>query len=177
MRGLNFSIFHNCATRWGSLWGIVDMSEKILIPSPGAADGVLLNPCGLDRIDNIELAACLSTLGFGLLDCTRLKGDGIDARTPQGRVTWRFTPTSADGKYTLAQVLAAWKNDAWLSDPTNKDPLAFIISAFRNRQRLMDYIFQGRTMVAIKCGNRWALIPEDCTARVEILAKRHLVGK
>lgn len=153
------------------------MSEKTLIHTPGTAEGVFIDPCGLDRIDNIELAACLSTLGFGLLDCTRLKGDGIDDRTPQGRVTWKFTPTSADGKYTLPQVLAAWNNDAWLSDPTNTDPLAFIISAFRNRQRLMDYIFQGRTMVAVKRGNRWALIPEDCSSRVEILAKRHLLGR
>lgn len=152
------------------------MSEKTLIHTPGTAEGVFIDPCGLDRIDNIELAACLSTLGFGLLDCTRLKGDGIDDRTPQGRVTWKFTPTSADGKYNLPQVLAAWRNDAWLSDPTNMDPLAFIISAFRNRQRLMDYIFQGRAMVAIKRGNRWALIPEDCSSRVEILAKRHLLG-
>ena len=149
----------------------------MLIASPGGTDGVLINPCGLDRLDNIELAACLATLGFGLLDCTRLKGDGIDDRTPQGRVTWRFTPASADGKYTLAQVLSAWRNDVWLSDPANKDPLAFIISAFRNRQRLMDYIFQGRAMVAIKRGNRWALVPEDCTARVEVLAKRHLMGR
>lgn len=141
-----------------------------------AQSGVFIDPLGLDRIDNIELAACLATLGFGLLDCTRLKGDGIDDRTPHGRVLWKFTPTSADGKYTLPQVQAAWRNDAWLSDPTNTDPLAFIISAFRNRQRLMDYIFQGRTMVAVKRGNRWALIPEDCSARVEILAKRHLLG-
>lgn len=149
--------------------------EKI-INTPGASDGVYLDPRGLDRVDNIELASCLATLGFGLLDCTRLKGDGIDARSPQRRVTWKFTPTSADGRYTLPQVLAAWKNDVWLSDPTNADPLAFIISAFRNRQRLMDYIFQGRTMVAIKRGNRWALVPEDCSARVEVLAKRHLLG-
>jgi hypothetical protein len=31
-------------------------------------------------------------------------------------------------------------------------------------------------MVAVQSGNRWALIPEDCSARVEILAKRHLRG-
>ena len=154
------------------------MIEKKLITTPGAADGVYLDPRGLDRIDNLELAACLCTIGFDLLDCTRLTGEEFaNTNTPQGRVSWKFSPTSADGKYTLAQVLAAWKNDAWLSDPTNMDPLAFIISAFRNRQRLMDYIFQGRTMVAIKRGNRWALVPEDCSARVEILAKRHLLGK
>lgn len=61
--------------------------------------------------------------------------------------------------------------------PTHAAPLTFIISAFRNRQRLMDYIFQGRAMVAIKRGNRRALVPEDCSARVEILAKRHLLGR
>lgn len=143
----------------------------------GSDTGIMLDPFGLDRVDNIELAACLATLGFGLLDCVRLKGDGIDERTPQGRVIWRFTQRSEDGVYSLGQVLAAWKNDAWLSDPANKDPLAFIISAFRNRQRLMDYVFQGRAMVAIRKGNRWALVPEDCTARVEVLAKRHLLGR
>lgn len=41
----------------------------------------------------------------------------------------------------------------------------------------MDYIFQGRAMVAIKRGNRRALVPEDCSSRVEILAKRHLLGR
>lgn len=152
------------------------MSTSPSIITPGAASGVFIDPCGLDRIDNIELAACLSTLGFGLLDCTRLKGDGVESSTPHGRVTWKFTPVSADGKYTLSQVQAAWHNDAWLSAPNNTDPLAYIISAFRNRCRLMDYIFQGRTMVAVKHGNRWALIPDDCSARVEILAKRHLLG-
>ncbi|MBQ9096120.1 MAG: hypothetical protein IJY53_07275 [Akkermansia sp.] len=64
----------------------------------------------------------------------------------------------------------------WLSAPTNMAPLCFVIFGFRNRQRLMDYIFQGRTMVAVKRGNRWALIPEDCSSRVEILAKRPLLG-
>ncbi|MBQ9096116.1 MAG: hypothetical protein IJY53_07255 [Akkermansia sp.] len=33
--------------------------------------------------------------------------------------------------------------------PTHAAPLTFIIFVFRNRQRLMDYIFQGRAMVAI----------------------------
>jgi hypothetical protein len=153
------------------------MNSSPIINTPGASNGVFIDPRGLDRIDNIELAACLCTLGFGLLDCTRLKGDGIDAASPYGRVTWKFTPCSADGKYTLAQVQAAWHNDAWLSDPQNADPLAYVISAFRNRQRLLDYIFQGRTLVAVKHGNRWALVPEDCTARVEVLAKRHLLGR
>lgn len=32
-------------------------------------------------------------------------------------------------------------------------------------------------MVAVKRGDRWALVPEDSSARVEILAKRHLMGR
>ena len=61
--------------------------------------------------------------------------------------------------------------------PTHAAPLAYIIAAFRNRQRHLDWIKQGRAMVAIKNGNRWALVPEDCSARVEFLAKRHLLGR
>lgn len=137
--------------------------------------GVLLNPLGLGRINNTELAACLTTLGFSILDCTRLTGDSVDARSqPEGVVSWRFTPTSADGKYQLDYVLARWNDLAWLTDPSTTDPLAFIITSFHNLRRLKDYIFQGRTMVAVKNGNRWALIPNDCSARVEVLAGRHL---
>ena len=36
---------------------------------------------------------------------------------------------------------------------------------------------QGHAMMDISNGNRWALIPEDCSARVEGLAKRHLLGR
>ncbi len=81
------------------------------------------------------------------------------------------------GEITLPQVQAAWHNDAGLSAPDNHAPPAYIIAAFRNRTRLLDYIFQGRTLVAVKHGSRGALVPEDCSARVEILAKRHLLGR
>lgn len=153
----------------------MEKTGKIIVPE--SESGILFGAnTGLDRVDNLELAACLSTLGFTLLDITRLAGDCCDSRHPQGIVTWRFSHASEDGTYTLGQVLAAWNNDSWLTDPQNHDPLAHIIVAFRNRQRLLDYIHQGRQMVAIKRGRRWALVPEDCSARVEVLAKRHLRG-
>lgn len=153
------------------------MNEKSNILNAAATGGVLIGVNMVDRTNNIELAACLSTLGFKLLDMTRLVGDAVDARHADGIVTWRFSPVSADGKYTINEVMAVWNNDAWLTDPTNEHPLAYIIAAFRNRQRHLDWIKQGRAMVAIKNGNRWALVPEDCSARVEILAKRHLLGR
>lgn len=153
------------------------MNEKRNILNAAATGGVLISVNMVDRTNNIELAACLSTLGFKLLDMTRLVGDAVDARHADGIVTWRFAPVSADGKYTINEVMAAWNNDAWLTDPTNEHPLAYIIAAFRNRQRHLDWIKQGRAMVAIKNGNRWALVPEDCSTRVEMMAKKFLTGR
>lgn len=152
-------------------------NAKKILSTPAAQSGVLIGVNMVDRTNNIELAACLSTLGFKLMDMTRLVGSELDSRHPDGIVTWRFAPVSEDGKYTINEVMAAWNNDAWLTDPANEHPLAYIIAAFRNRQRHLDWIKQGRAMVAIKNGNRWALIPEDCSARVEILARRHLTGR
>ncbi len=152
-------------------------NTKKIMTAAASQCGVLIGVNMVDRTQSIEQAACLSTLGFKLPDMTRLVGDTVDARHAEGIVTWRFSPVSEDGKYTINEVLAAWNNDAWLTDPTNEHPLAYIICAFRNRQRHLDWIKQGRAMVAIKNGNRWALVPEDCSSRVEILAKRHLLGR
>ncbi len=143
--------------------------------SPG---GVIVSPRDADLIGNTELAACLVTLGFAVLGHTRLTGDAVDSRRhPDGQVAWSFAPISDDGKYQLHEVLARWKDKAWLCDPTNNDPLAYIICAFHNRRRLTDYVKQGRIMVALRQGRRWALIPDDCSARVEVLASRHLKGQ
>lgn len=153
------------------------MIEKNNAMRAAASSGVLIGVNMVDRTNNIELAACLSTLGFKLIDMTRLVGDAVDSRHADGVVTWRFAPVSDDGKYTINEVMAAWNNDAWLTDPQNEHPLAYIVCAFRNRQRHLDWIKQGRAMVAVKSGQRWALVPEDCSARVEVLAKRFLSGR
>lgn len=152
------------------------MNENKLLKA-ASDSGVLIGVNMVDRTNNIELAACLSTLGFRLIDMTRLVGSEIDSRHPDGVVTWRFAPVSDDGKHKIQDIMAAWNNEAWLNDPDNNHPVAYIIAAFKNRQRHLDWIKQGRAMVAIKSGNRWALVPEDCTARVEVLAKRFLTGK
>lgn len=152
------------------------MKENNNVLKAAAGSGVLIGVNMVDRTQNIELAACLSTLGFRLIDMTRLVGDGLGQQA-DGVVTWRFAPESDDGKYTINEVMAAWNNDAWLTDPNNEHPLAYIICAFRNRQRHLDWIKQGRAMVAVKSGQRWALIPEDCSARVEVMAKRFLSGR
>lgn len=139
-------------------------------------NGVLLGINGLDRTQNVEIAACLSTLGFELLELVRLKSPAIQSAEADGIVTWTFAPVSRDGKYKLKDVLAAWNNEAWLTDPATTDPLAFIICAFRNRQRHLDYIKKGVAMVAFKTGNRWALVPENCSELTKKKLKAHMLN-
>lgn len=105
----------------------------------------------------------------------RLKSEDIPGA---GEVCyWTFDTVSEDGKYTLEQVLAAWQNDVWLTDPQNDDPLAHIVIAFRNRQRLLDWVKKSEAMVAIKTGTRWAFVPENAPAGHKARAKAFLMGQ
>ncbi|MBQ4594787.1 MAG: hypothetical protein IJA81_09150 [Akkermansia sp.] len=127
-----------------------------------------------DKTTDMELAAALTTLGFECRGMQRIKNPDIPG---SGEVCyWTFDTVSADGSYTLEQVLAAWQNDAWLTDPGNNDPLAAIIVAFRNRQRLLDWVKQSAPMVAVKAGSRWAFVPENAPAGHVSRAKAFLQG-
>lgn len=128
-----------------------------------------------DKTLDLELAAALTTLGFECRGMQRLKSADI----PQaGEVCyWQFDTVSEDGRYTIEQVLAAWQNDTWLTDPANDDPLAHIIIAFRNRQRLLDWVKKSAAMVAVKTGNRWAFVPENAPAGHIARAKSFLLGQ
>lgn len=132
----------------------------------------------MDKTNNLEVAACLATLGFEVKDFMRIKSDDITAarNQPEGVCYWTFSTVSEDGKYTLEQVLAAWKNEAWLTDPNNTDPLAHIIVAFRNRARMLDWVKQSAPMVAIKSGERWALVPENAGQGVRQQARNFLIN-
>lgn len=120
----------------------------------------------MDKTNNLEIASCLATLGFEVKGFMRLQSDDVAAARnhPEGVCYWTFSTVSEDGKYTLQQVLAAWQNDAWLTDPANSDPLAHIIVAFRNRARMLDWVKQSTPMVAVKSGERWAMVPADASA-------------
>ena len=128
-----------------------------------------------DKTTDLELASTLTTLGFTCRGMQRIKSEDIAGA---GEVCyWTFDKVSEDGLYTLEQVLAAWQNDAWLTDPENRDPLAHIIVAFRNRQRLLDWVKQAAPMVAVKNGNRWAFVPQDAPAGHIARAKAFLQGR
>lgn len=125
--------------------------------------GVILTPENFESTRNTELAACLITLGFPLLNDTpgfsRVIGEGISA--PGGAVTWWFGKCSRDGKYTMAEVLARWEDWKWLNDPNNLDPLAYIITGFHNRRRLIDEVKQQAAMVLVRSGSRYALFSKN----------------
>lgn len=134
------------------------MNPPIHIPQTSS---VILKPEDFDSVTNTELAACLITLGFPLdgQGFSRVIGDGISA--PGGSVTWRFQKRSRDGKYELGYVLAKWNDFAWLQSNTD-DPLAYIITAFHNRRRLIDQVKQGCTLALVRQGMRYALFPKNC---------------
>lgn len=135
-----------------------------------------LQPESLYETNNTELAACLATLGFELLDGggMHLVGDGISA--PGGVVTWRFSSRSADGKYTLPYVLTRWTDVAWLNDPTNDDPLAYIITAFHNKRRLLDQVKQSVPIAIARQGKRFAFYRTDASLAHQDSVARFLAG-
>lgn len=125
--------------------------------------GVILTPEDFESTRNTELAACLITLGFPLLNDTpgfsRVIGEGIAG--PGGAVTWWFGKRSRDGKYTMDQVLARWEDWNWLNDPNNQDPLAYIITGFHNKRRLVDEVKKQEVMVLVRTGSRYALFSKN----------------
>ena len=128
-----------------------------------------------DKTNDLEIASALVTLGFTCRGMQRYKSTDLPGAAKV--CYWQFDVVSEDGLYTLEQVLAAWQNDAWLTDPENRDPLAHIIVAFRNRQRLLDWVKQAAPMVAVKNGNRWAFVPQDAPAGHIARAKAFLQGR
>ena len=126
--------------------------------------GAILTPEDFDSTRNTELAACLITLGFPLLNNTpgfsRVIGEGIAG--PGGAVTWWFGKRSRDGKYTMGEVLARWEDWNWLNDPNNLD-LAYIITGFHNKRRLVDEVKKREVMVLVQSGARHALFSKNCS--------------
>ncbi len=124
-----------------------------------------MTPEDFGSVNNTEKAACLITLGFPLLSNTagfqRVIGEGIAA--PGGAVTWYFANKSRDGRYHIKQVLERWDDFEWLQDPNNDDPLAYIITAFQNRRRLIDEIKKKEVMVLVRQGRRYALFNKHAT--------------
>lgn len=137
----------------------------------GDQNGLLLHPSF--PVDDLDFAACLAALGFKLRSYVRIKGDGVDDRRyPGGRLSWDFEPFSQDGRYTISSVIRAWRDDDWLI--RSDDPLAYVVSAFRNRRDMAQAVSEDAALVSIRQGRRWACIREDCTAAAEARAIRHL---
>ena len=88
-------------------------------------------------------------------------GEGIAG--PGGAVTWWFGKRSRDGKYTMGEVLARWEDWDWLNDPNNLDPLAYIITGFHNKRRLVDEVKKREVMVLVQSGARHALFSKNCS--------------
>lgn len=106
--------------------------------------------------DHIGVPLLNNTPGF-----SRVIGEGIAG--PGGAVTWWFGKRSRDGKYTMGEVLSRWEDWNWLNDPNNLDPLAYIITGFHNKRRLVDEVKKREVMVLVQSGARHALFSKNCS--------------
>lgn len=61
----------------------------------------------------------------------------------------------------MDQVLARWEDWNWLNDPNNLDPLAYIITGFHNKRRLVDEVKKQEVMVLVRTGSRYALFSKN----------------
>lgn len=152
------------------------MDDSLREHSEVTAGGSILTPDDFESTRNTELAACLITLGFPLLNDTpgfaRVIGDGIAG--PGGAVTWWFGKRSADGRYSLGEVMARWEDWGWLNDVNNMDPLAYIITAFHNKRRLVDEVKKREVMVLVRSGRRCALFSKNSSRRTVERIERFL---
>jgi hypothetical protein len=109
---------------------------------------------------NTQLAAALCTMGVPFNQCAtgavRFVGDGITA--PGGTISWVFSPRSDDGKHSTHEMIKKWSDKAWLTDPTNLHPLAFIACAFHNYRMLLKKIHDQSPLGIVRKGPRFALI-------------------
>lgn len=127
------------------------------------------------RTQNVDLAACLFTLGFEEPPSdgsSRIVGDGISGEI----IVWTFLPVSVNGAYTVNEVLTKWYDTEWLLNPAVMDPLAFLIQGYRNRQTLLDRVKQSKPYFRLKVGHRQALFRQDVGQNTMDKIEKHLMG-
>lgn len=108
-------------------------------------------------LDALMLAACLSALGipFSERPGFRVSGD------TEPVVNWLFEEHSLDGKYKASEMVARWKDTAWIAREDNEHPLAYMAAAMRNLSTLISHhLGQTPRMELLKRGSKTLLIPE-----------------
>lgn len=112
---------------------------------------------GDSDLESLFLAAALTALGipFSERPVYKVAGDAPPS------VNWLFDDASLDGKFKAGEMIARWHDRAWIEQPDNEHPLAYIAAAMQNLRTLIEHhIGQAPTVELVKRGNRTLVVPE-----------------
>lgn len=120
---------------------------------------VSLDETGSLETTNTMLAAALAAVGIPL----RAQG-GVKLLTGDfgERHCFFFEPASPCGNYRTVDLIRAWDDPEW-HEKHPEHPFAYLLTGFRNQQRLTDYIKRGRRTAAVKKGGKIAFLPIDAS--------------
>jgi hypothetical protein len=101
------------------------------------------------------LAAALATMGIGMPQRPEI------ITSEEGSIyTFYFHDASDDGLYITKDLVQAWASDNWeLENPDH--PFAYIKTAFKNREALLDLTKQFKHLLLVKSKGKMRLIPRD----------------
>lgn len=124
---------------------------------------------------NTQLAAALTALGIPLdphVGAQHFR-EKVAPSNIKDTTVWTFAERSACGKYDSAEMVRCWHDEAWMK-ANPEHPLAYLRAAFRNRDKLLDYICDVQGPLAVKRrGERAVVISKHTTAEArERLLKR-----
>jgi len=109
--------------------------------------------------DNLALASAILAMGIPL-QTEALKIQKDNGKT---KYVFLFEDSNEDGDVKTNDLIKAW-NDPDFPANNTEDPFAFIICAFRNREKMLDELKQHKGYLEVKEGGRIALVSKDATA-------------
>lgn len=102
---------------------------------------------------DLALAAALFSLGIPMTE------EPVKTSNEDGIVyTFYVGGESEDGKYNTMEMVAAWVNPVW-HDENPDHPLAYMKSAFENRNILLDIVKQCKHYVQVISKGKIKMIP------------------
>ena len=110
-------------------------------------------------INDTRLFAALTAMGVAPIEGPRLyTGETTDGSPRQ---TWYLERESRCGKYTTAELIAAW-NDAQWHEAHPEHPFAYIKCAFMNHAAAVDHIKQQCGLYVVRGrGGKFGLVSSD----------------
>lgn len=115
---------------------------------------------------DVRLVAAVLAMGIPVDEYAPTVGIEATQHSTRGVRTWNLGKVSNCGKYTLAQLQAAW-NDRSFHVTHPQHPFAFVKAALWNHKVIVEALKGAKPLVQISKGDSIALIHPDCSSVTE----------